>query len=546
MKKALLFLTLVAWSFALFAGETRGKVAVDPSRPQAVEDRNSEAMFTRHFKAELEKGNFVLKSTDVHSLTGIEHSRYDQLYCGLRVWGGEIIVHVRNGEFLSHDGQYFNIPKMDTEPKISIPEAMESLESYFKIKGLSEDPAYTELVIYPLDDKEFRLAYELRIRNAEDKIFNETVLVDAENGTVFLHFPNVIQDELTIGHGEGQHGDHLKFPTTFTNSQYYLMDSAAVRPFVQKTFDAEHSHPGTVYASASADNTWPSDNIVNIHAYIGYAYDFYSITLGLRGVNGNNRALNAFGHVFSKSEGLYDNAFWNPDAHWLYGVGLYFLDPYHTTEDTGAAIDIVGHEYSHAVTHYHAGLKYLNESGALNESFSDVMGTAIEYTFQPEGQGYNLADWYNGEDGNRTFSYSRCRCQSNPNVNSQLKNAGFPQRWWLPDPCHIKQKILPFTHNGYLVDNGGVHLNCTIFPHAFYLLAHGGTNKISGIRVEGIGLSKALSIFYDAWVHHMVSTTNFLGAANALLKSAFEIYGGSSAEYAQTVNAVRAIGYTVK
>jgi thermolysin len=318
------------------------------------------------------------------------------------------------------------------------------------------------------------------------------------------------------------------------------------RPFVQKTFDAEYSFPSTVYLPASADNTWPRDNIVNIHTYIGYAYDFYFITLGLKGVNGNNRPLSAFGHVFSKSRELYDNAFWNPNTNYLYGVGLYFLEPYQTTQDNGAAIDVVGHEYSHAVTYYHAELRYLFESGALSESFSDIMGTAIEFAFQPEGEGYNEADWYHGEDRNPTFSYSECRCQSDPNVNSQLKNGGLPHKWWLPDPCHLSQQIPPYSPYGYIWDNGGVHLNCTIFPHAFYLLAHGGTNKISGVSVEGIGLNKAITIFYSAWVHHMISTTNFLGAANALLKSSYEIYGGSSAEYEQTVNAIRAIGYIVK
>jgi len=547
MKKLFLFFALIAWSFALFASETRGKFAFDPAKPQTVSDTKSEAAFYNYFKAEVDKGNFVLKSTDLHSLTGIEHSRYDQVCCGLRVWGGEIIVHIWNGKFLSYDGEYFKIPKIDIEPKISISEIVGMLEDYFDIKGLREDPTQTQLVIYPLNDHEFRLAYELHVKNMEGKLFNETVLVDAENGTVFLHFTNIIQDELTIGTGEGQHGDTLKFPTTLDQSQYYLMDLAAARPFVQKTFDAKYSHPSTVYVSASADNTWPSDNIVNIHTYIGYAYDFYFITLELKGLNGNNRPLDAFGHVFSKAEGLYDNAFWHSDPNSLYGVGLYFLEPYRTTEDNGAAIDVVGHEYSHAVTHYHAQLKYLYESGALDESFSDIMGTAIEYAFQPEGQGYNEADWYNGEDANRTFSYSRCRCLSDPNVNSQLKNAGFPPKWWLPDPCHISQKIPTlYDSYGYVIDNGNVHFNCTIFPHAFYLLAHGGTNKISGISVEGIGLNKAITIFYNAWVHHMISTTNFLGAANALLKSSFEIYGGSSGEYNQTINAIRAIGYIVK
>src|SRR4030042_3451554 len=80
MRKFFIFLALIAWSFALFASETRGKFAFDPAKPQTVSDTKSEAAFYNYFKAEVGKGTFVLKSTDLHPLTGIEHSRSDQVY----------------------------------------------------------------------------------------------------------------------------------------------------------------------------------------------------------------------------------------------------------------------------------------------------------------------------------------------------------------------------------------------------------------------------------------------------------------------------------
>ena len=102
-----------------------------------------------------------------------------------------------------------------------------------------------------------------------------------------------------------------------------------------------------------------------------------------------------------------------------------------------------------------------------------------------------------------------------------------------------------YDSNGQALDNDNVHLNATIFPHLFYLLAHGGTNNVSRLTVTGIGIQKAAPIFYDAFANRMVASTNFLGAANALLDSAFTLYGSDSTEYAQMKNALRAIGYTV-
>jgi len=234
-----------------------------------------------------------------------------------------------------------------------------------------------------------------------------------------------------------------------------------------------------------------------------------------------------------------DNASWYQNKMWFYVPG----DKNH---QNAGALDIVAHEFSHGVTQYHSSLVYVLESGALNESFSDIMGAAVEKFWQPEGKGYLKSDWYIAEDANPFFHTSQCRNLANPNTNSQLRNAGLPSYLWYPDPCHLSQKIPIIVWEGSIVDNGGVHLNMTIYSHAFYLLAEGGTNKISGEGVTGIGIEKATKIFYRAWVHYLTKTSNFLAAANALGQSAYDLYGSNSQELQQTIRSMEAIGWVYK
>jgi thermolysin len=102
--------------------------------------------------------------------------------------------------------------------------------------------------------------------------------------------------------------------------------------------------------------------------------------------------------------------------------------------------------------------------------------------------------------------------------------------------------IFPDTQEG---DWGGVHFNSTLYSHAYYLLSAGGTNKVSGLSVSGIGIEKATKIFYRAWTYYMTSTADYLFAANCLLQSAGDLYGANSNEYAQTIKAMEAIGWTI-
>jgi Zn-dependent metalloprotease len=537
----LAFLSIVLFAAGLSAEKIGPSLVRDPYAPAAapaVVGPAKTAIYA-YLGREIDRGSFVLLRS-MSDPGGIEHRRFEQRYEGLPVWGGEIIQHLRGGKVESYEGDFYRVAGVDLSPKRTADQAFDSCKTDLHVPDLTVQPEDTELVIYPVNDQDFRLAYRLTVERT-GTLFNERVFVDAASGEILLHYSLIQTEDLPIGSGTGARGNTLKFVTTLESGKYYMADAAKVRPITQLTYEGNHQYGAPVGVSNSADNTWAKNSIVNAHANIGLCYDFYYVVFGVKGIDGNNAIpLKAFVHIYDVKQGLTDNAFFT-NSNSMYGAGFYFLDPYYDVQDFAATVDVVGHEYSHGITTYiGANLTYSSESGALNESFSDIMGTAIEYYFQPEGVGYNLADWVAGEDANPTFTYEGCRRLNDPNLNSQLKNAKYP------DPCHISQKIprLYYT-DGSIVDNDGVHLNCTIFPHLFYLLAHGGTNRVSNLSVTGIGIDKAQKILWQAYIKHMTASTNFLGAANAIVQSAIDLYGASSTEVTQTKNAVRAIGYTV-
>jgi thermolysin len=170
----------------------------------------------------------------------------------------------------------------------------------------------------------------------------------------------------------------------------------------------------------------------------------------------------------------YNNAFWNGRY-----VGIGDGDQSSFRELT--PLDVVAHEFTHGVTDFTSDLIYQNESGALNEAFSDMMGSSAEYfaEFHPDG---NLEpadslepDMYIGEDLDlRGDTAPGFRNMKDPTEDG--------------DPSHYTDR---YTGSS---DNGGVHINSGIANHWFYLLAFGGQNadpdRASGTDVQGIGLVK--------------------------------------------------------
>jgi len=466
-----------------------------------------------YFNAEIERGNLRLLRVQADPLSGMEHHRYQQYFSGLEVFGGEIIRHFKDSQLQDIDGEYYLITEMDLEPGLTSGQAADFFRRYLHDPQLAERTEESRLVVFPVRDGDYRLSYLVVLERGAD--YSMTGFIDARSGEVLTHYSNVKSEALTIGIGTGVHGEKLKLSTNFENGKYWLMDKALNRPVRQYTFYKQAN-----VVLTDTDNVWDQDAAsFDVHAYMGLTYNYYYLVQNRHGMDNHNLDVKAIVHY---PDGK-DNAFWNSDYKMMF-----FLDPGSQGFVTAAALDVIAHEFTHGVTDYTSRLVYQFESGALNESFSDIMGTAVEFHWQAAGTGFCLADYYIGEDIFTNYGYA-LRNLVNPNLNG--------------DPCHLSQKKnLPNTEAG---DWGGVHANCTIYGHAYYLLANGGTNVVSHVAVTGIGVEKATNIFYNAFTAYLTPTSQFVNAANALLKSASVLFGSASSEYQQTVKAMQAIGWTI-
>ncbi len=469
-----------------------------------------------YFNAESERGNLRLLNVQADPLSAMEHHRYQQYFSGLEVSGGEIILHFKGSELQDMDGEYYLITEMELKPSLTPGQAADFFRRYLNDPDLQEKAAESRLVVFPIRDGDYRLAY--RIILEKNAVHSMTGFIDARSGEILNHYSNVKSDALIIGTGVGVHGEKLKLSTNFENGKFWLMDKALNRPVRQYTFYKQAN-----VVLTDTDNVWDQDSASTcVHAYMGLTYNYYYLVMNRHGMDNNNLDVKAIVHY---PDGK-DNAFWSSDYKMMF-----FLDPGSQGFVTAAALDVIAHEFTHGVTDYTSRLVYQFQSGALNEAFSDIMGTAVEFKWQTAGSGFLLADWFIGEDMFDSYGYA-LRNLANPN--SLTTSYG-------KYPCHLSQYInLPGSS-----DYGGVHINCTIYSHAYYLLANGGTNVVSHVAVTGIGVEKATNIFYSAFTAYLTPTSQFVNAANALLKSASVLFGSTSNEYQQTVKAMQAIGWTI-
>lgn len=462
------------------------------------------------------------------------HERFDQYYRGVRVFGGDIARQLEGGQTASLFGAvYDGIAVPDVAPTLSAADAREAIERLADAE--LPDSYEPELLVLPRDGGGFSLVYQGRAFGP-DGLF--LYFIDATSGEVVLTLNDLkSQAAPAVGGGRGVLGDDKKVSTNRVGSAYRTEDE--LRPPTLITFDLKGNLTRTLGflngvtslatsdIATDADNTWTDPAIVDAHAYGGWVYDFLFKKFGRRGLDGaDSRVLalvhpvdrNAWQSQSAQTQGLFlANAFYAGSGVMVFGDGF----PANVTRGgqswnyLSGALDVFAHELGHGVTDFSSRLIYRNESGALNEAFSDIIGVAAEFYHQPAGTGPLLADYVIGED---VVTPGGIRSLANPTQ--------------FGDPDHYDQRYLG------TADNGGVHINSTIPGHAFFLAIEGGTNRTSGLSVTGVGPANREQVerlFYRAFTQMMPADATFAVARAATLQAATDLYGVNS----QALRAVR-------
>jgi Zn-dependent metalloprotease len=442
--------------------------------------------------------DLVLERTEVDSF-GASHVRFQQTYKGVPVFEREVIAHVNNKE----DGVFAvsnaaeTVPEMGVEPAFGPDSAAgiakDSFKAYFGPGRVRSD---VRLFIYP-DCAGYHLAYQVRLSNVmfhNDEPMEMVYFVDATTGAVLdswndLHTRKPGGGGLSyslpvIGTGKTLYSGNVSIGTAQASdgSLNFAMTDLVRAPMYASDMNSRTSGTGTMFTATS--NTWGNNTNSNratagadAHYGAEMTYDFYKNSFNRNGIDGSNMSTYSRVHYGRN----YNNAFWSDSCKCMtYGDGDgSVLSPL-------VSLDVAGHEMSHGVTSRTSNLTYSGESGAMNESFSDIMGTGVEFYAAAHGAS-KTANYWIGED---VYTPSK--------ANDALR--------YMDDPSKDGASIDNYSKYTSSLD---VHYTSGIWNNMFYLLANGGTNRTSGISVSGIGLDKALQVCYLANAGYFTSGETF-------------------------------------
>lgn len=459
---------------------------------------------------------------------GNTHRKYQQYYKGVPVFGATYTAHTKADRVVSVSGKIAKGISGNAQPVLSEADALNAAKAkvgaeQYKwelpeeeefIKNETGNPNATFFpkgkLVYMVpkgdfDNGNYRLAYEFDIY-AHKPLYRADVFVDALTGEVIFE-NNHIHIVDAVGTAQTGYSGTQSIVTDYTGSTYRLREAG--RGDGIRTFDMNE---GTSYGNAvdftDANNVWNNVN-ANLDQYATDAhwgaemtYDYYQSFHNRNSLDDNGFMLLSYIHY---DQG-YNNAFWD-GQRMTYGDG---------NGEPLTTLDVVGHELTHGLTNFTADLVYQDESGALNESFSDIFGTAVEFFARP-----NNADWLMAGD------IGAFRSMSNPGAYGD-PDTYFGNNW--------------YTGTG---DNGGVHTNSGVQNKWFYILTVGetGTNDLGdAYGVTGIGIADAAAIAYRNLTVYLSSGSDYEDARFYAIQSAIDIFGACSPEVIATTDAWYAVG----
>lgn len=274
---------------------------------------------------------------------------------------------------------------------------------------------------------------------------------------------------------------------------------------------------------------------LDVHWGMEKVYDFYSAKFNHQSFDGNGSQLiqlvNPPSSIspFKEMNFPYQACAIGNTGIMAYGLGdNEYYGPF-------VALDVMGHEFTHMVTAANGvqNLPNYGEGGALNESFGDIIGNAIE------ADALGSTDWLVAAGVNLTTSNRALRSMYAP------KSMGHPN-------TYLGTNWQTVTGNPSGGENGndmdGVHTNCGVQNYWFYLLSEGGSGHIddnnskASYNVIGIGIDKAVRIAYRNLMYYITSTAGYYESREGAIQAAIDLYGQNSQEHQSVVNAWHAVG----
>ena len=459
-----------------------------------------------------------------------KHFRYQQYFEGIPVLNGVYILHEHADVLQKANGNILPNIDVKTTPSISNENAIlvakneairteiadnhGTLPSGLTIDGIENSAPKLVIVdkYYPENSGKYTLAFQFELEFNSFPPKHDEYLVDAHSGEVISMISQVCHVNVPGTVKTKHYGDRMVMIDSISSTEYLLSDTTRGDGIITTSdiSDEVFMEADKYFDTYNSD----SDDAAAGDAHWG-ATEYYDWLLGTFSWDGLDNEGHELRSVIHTGNGRsYVNAFWN-------GRYASFGDGNCVEYGPLTTLDVVSHEFTHGLTEFTSGLVYRNESGALNESMSDMFGKALE--------------WYEDRD-NFTWEIGR----------AFIKSADATPFRNMADPYERNHPKL------YKGDNwsgfGAVHTNSNVMNHWFYLLVEGGrdTNEIDiAYDVQAIGMDKAMDVVFATNTGYLVPNSDYLHAYHSTVEVTTDLWGVGSAELASVKEAWKAVGIVV-
>ncbi len=486
----------------------------------------------------LASGELAVRLTrDDTMIPGRRHERLAQLHRGVPVFGGELTRQSDAAGTLTVFGTLYEGIDVDVAPRLGPADVEARLAARGgRPFGSRGGP---ELVVLPLEEGDYRLAYRVRAF-FEKSLDVRQVFLDAATGELLREYSDI--QKQAAGIGTGVLGDQKKISVAPGGSGFTTSDR--LRPPAISTYDFRFNlnrlilflnadgSPANLTASdlgTDADNVWTDGALVDAHVYAGYAYDYFYKRFGRRGLDNNDIAIHGITHALRREDWrlysldtiltFFANAFYLGDGVMYYGDGL----PNNVTlygQRVNYLAGGAGHRRPRAEPRRHR----LHVEAHLPERAGSAQRGLLRH--HGDGRGVLLP-------ARRRPTTWRGRTSFTPGGGRSLQN---PMAYGDPDHYSIR-----YTGSA---DNGGVHSNSGIANNAFYLAIEGGRHRL-GATVQGVGAANREQIervFYRAFTAFLPPSATFSQARAATIQAARELYNPGSPAETAVIQAWNAVG----